>query len=117
MNRAHKKWNYAADFAINLEIKDMGYALPSQVLYDTKYREMNAEQIYDLLPDDDNALSALGSQFDTHIDNSDENLVIDIDINLNLPPRYGFDEEQIIQETLDKTFIELEKTLKENFSS
>ena len=51
------------------------------------------------------------------IDNSDETLVIDIDINLNLPPRYGMDEEKIIQETLDKTFNELEKILKENFSS
>lgn len=51
------------------------------------------------------------------IDNSNEDLKIDIDINLDLPPRYGLDEEKIIQETMDKTFIELEKILKENFSS
>ena len=51
------------------------------------------------------------------IDNSKEDLRIDIDINLDLPPRFGLDEEKIIQETMDKTFIELEKILKENFSS
>lgn len=51
------------------------------------------------------------------IDNSNEDLKIDIDINLDLPPRFGLDEEKIIQEIMDKTFIELEKILKENFSS
>jgi len=51
------------------------------------------------------------------IDNSNEDLRIDIDINLDLPPRFGLDEETITQETMDKTFIELEKILKENFSS
>lgn len=51
------------------------------------------------------------------IDNSNEDLKIDVDINLDLPARFGLDEEKIIQETMDKTFIELEKILKENFSS
>jgi hypothetical protein len=51
------------------------------------------------------------------IDNSEENLIVDIDIDLNLPPRFGYDEKKIIQETLDKTFLELENILKENFSS
>jgi hypothetical protein len=51
------------------------------------------------------------------IDNSKEDLKIDIDINLDLPPRFGLDEEEIIRETMDKTFFELEKILKENFSS
>lgn len=72
LNRAHKRWNYACDYAINLEIKDMGYSLPPNLLLDHKYRDMNAEQIYEDLPDDDQALAALGSQFDMHIDNSDE---------------------------------------------
>ncbi|TET27382.1 MAG: DUF3194 domain-containing protein [Candidatus Heimdallarchaeota archaeon] len=51
------------------------------------------------------------------IDNSKEDLKIEIDINLDLPPRFGLNEEEIIQETMDKTFFELEKILKENFSS
>ncbi len=72
LNRAHKRWNFATDYAVNLEIKDLGYALPQNILLDQKYRDMNAEQIYDTLPDDDKVLAALGGNFDIHIDNSDE---------------------------------------------
>jgi predicted metal-dependent peptidase len=69
LNRAHKRWNFAIDYAVNLEIKDMGYALPGHALYDVKYREKNAEQIYDELPED---CDQLGETLDTHIENSDE---------------------------------------------
>lgn len=68
LNRAHHRWNVACDYAINLEIKDMGYALPKDVLLDHKYREQNAEQIYDSLPEDCSKFETL----DMHIDNSDE---------------------------------------------
>lgn len=72
MNRAHNRWNYACDYAINLEIKEMGYALPPNLLLDQKYRDMNAEQIYDKLPEDDDQLAKLGMPFDIHINNADE---------------------------------------------
>jgi predicted metal-dependent peptidase len=68
LNRAHHRWNVACDYAINLEIKSMGYALPNHSLIDNKYNEMNAEQIYDQLPEDCSNLSTL----DTHINNVDE---------------------------------------------
>jgi predicted metal-dependent peptidase len=68
MNRAHHRWNVACDYCINLEIKDMGFALPGEVLYDRKYRDMNAEQVYDQLPENCEQYQTL----DTHIDNSDE---------------------------------------------
>ena len=68
LNRAHHRWNVACDYAINLEVKDMGYALPKDVLLDQKYREQNAEQIYDSLPED----CANFQTLDMHIDNSDE---------------------------------------------
>ncbi len=68
LNRAQHRWNCACDYAINLEIKGMGYALPQRVLLDQKYREMNAEQIYDDLPEDCEHLSTL----DFHIESSDE---------------------------------------------
>jgi len=68
LNRAHHRWNVACDFAINLEIKDMGYALPAKVLLDNKYREKNAEQIYDDLPEDSSKFTTL----DIHMPNSDE---------------------------------------------
>ena len=57
------------DFAINLEIKDMGYALPATVLLDQKYRDMCAEQIFDALPKDTSQMQTM----DMHIENSDEN--------------------------------------------
>lgn len=60
------------DYAINLEIKDMGYALPGKVLLDQQFRDMNAEQIYDKLPDDEKELAKLGLPFDIHINNADE---------------------------------------------
>lgn len=67
LNREHHKWNVAADFAINLEIKDMGYTLPRVALLDEKFREMNAEAIYDALPEDVSDMKTL----DMHIENSD----------------------------------------------
>lgn len=49
-------WNYATDYAINLQIKNMvselsasNVKVPSTVLLDEKYADMSAEQIYDIL--------------------------------------------------------------------
>jgi predicted metal-dependent peptidase len=64
-NRDPKKWNDAADHAINLMLLDVSYQLSgSEVikfyfpdvdyLADPKYKNMTAEHIYDLLPDDPN---------------------------------------------------------------
>jgi len=71
LNRDRMRWNYASDYAINLEIKDLGYTLPKEVLLDNKYRNMNAEQIYDLLPKEEKELKKLGGTLDTHIEPSD----------------------------------------------
>ena len=68
LNRDRHRWNVACDFAINLEIKSIGYALPADCLYDTKFNGQNAEQIYDALPEDCGNYQTL----DMHIDNSDE---------------------------------------------
>lgn len=68
MNRDQKRWNVAADFAINWEIKQMNYNLPDGLLIDSKYAEMNAEQIYDDLPNDVSEYET----FDMHIESSDE---------------------------------------------
>jgi len=67
MNRDSHRWNVACDFAINLEIRDMQLTLPRDTLLDEKYRDMNAEQIYDDLPED----SSQFQTFDIHIENSD----------------------------------------------
>ncbi len=51
------------------------------------------------------------------IDNSQDDLRIEIDISLNLPPRLSLDEEKIINDTLEETFAEVDKLLKEKFSN
>ena len=69
LNRDRHRWNVAADYAINLEIKDMDYKLPRGLLLDEKYRDMNAEQIYDDLPEDCSHMKT----FDMHMENTDSN--------------------------------------------
>ena len=61
-DRNHDLWNQAADYAINLQISDMSketpdnstskpdiLKVPSNILLDEKYRDLSAEQIYDIL--------------------------------------------------------------------
>ena len=43
-------WNQAADFVVNLILKDNGFTVPVWALYDVKYHDMSAEQVYDKLP-------------------------------------------------------------------
>lgn len=50
-NRHHIKWNYACDYAINPIVKDSGFTLPGDCLFDKKYHEMSAEKIYEILPE------------------------------------------------------------------
>ena len=42
-------WNFACDYVINLQIKDAGFSMPKVGLIDEKYRDMSAEEVYDLL--------------------------------------------------------------------
>lgn len=51
-SRDHKLWNIAADFAINLHLKDSGFVLPDGGLLDEAYRDMTAEEIYNKLDKD-----------------------------------------------------------------
>lgn len=52
-NRDPRLWNIACDYAINLIIVDAGFQIDETWLVDEKYRGMNAEQIYDLLQQED----------------------------------------------------------------
>lgn len=42
-------WNFAADYVINLVLSDENYQLPDGCLYDTKYRDMSTEEVYEQL--------------------------------------------------------------------
>lgn len=48
-SRVPLRWNVAADYAINLILKDSKFRVWEQALLDEKYRDMSADKIYDLL--------------------------------------------------------------------
>ncbi len=48
-----RKWNKAADYAINPMVLEDGKVLPEGGFVDSKFHNHSSEQIYDLLPDDD----------------------------------------------------------------
>jgi len=51
--REAQLWNVAADFVINLELVDQGVGkMPSMALLDNKYRGLSADEVYDLLEEE-----------------------------------------------------------------
>lgn len=63
-------WNEACDHAINLWLVECGLSMPKGELAglcDMSYREMTAEQIYELLPKDPNRKSRQRGQFDNDL--------------------------------------------------
>jgi len=50
-DRDHEKWNHACDYNINPRLTEAGYYLPPGGLYDDKYINKSAEEIYAVLPD------------------------------------------------------------------
>ena len=71
-DRNHHKFNIAADYAINLMLKDAGYTLIPNVLVDSKYKGMSAEEIYDLLDDDDLPENPQDGDFEPSEEEGDE---------------------------------------------
>jgi len=53
MQRGHKKWNRACDYALNPLLVESGLTIPAGGCYSAKYFGMSAEEIYMKLPDDD----------------------------------------------------------------
>ena len=49
-SREHLKWNIACDYAVNPIVKDSGFSLPAGALSDPKFKDMEAEVIYNQLP-------------------------------------------------------------------
>lgn len=47
--RDPRLWNIAADFVINVTLRDDGMTLPAGALYDPKFRGMSTEAVYDAL--------------------------------------------------------------------
>ena len=53
-NREHQIYNMAGDYVINQLLIDSGYKLPKSRLYDSKFKNMSTEQVYDVLMKDPN---------------------------------------------------------------
>ena len=49
VGKAKKDWNEACDYVVNILLKDAGFIMPACALYEDKYRDMSAEEIYYLL--------------------------------------------------------------------
>lgn len=82
--------------------------------------EIISEELYNLVRKSLNKRVQIRNinTFDIAIDIDDlkDNLRIEVDISLNLPPRLKLEEDKIINDALEETFIELDKLLKEKFS-
>jgi predicted metal-dependent peptidase len=50
--RNPEKWNRAADYAINWMLHEQGFKIWKSCLIDSKFKDMSAEQIYDLIRDE-----------------------------------------------------------------
>ena len=48
-----KRWNQATDFVVNQMLKDAGFTLGEDWLLDSQYKDMTAEHVYKLLPEND----------------------------------------------------------------
>lgn len=64
------RWNKAADYVINLIIVESGHFLPKDGLIDYKYINMSAEEIYELLDDED--YKGIGEVYDGAFKNEEE---------------------------------------------
>ncbi len=51
-DRDHFKWNVACDFAVNQIVVEAGFSLPAGALLNDKYKGLEAEVIYSMLPQD-----------------------------------------------------------------
>ena len=49
-SREHLKWNAACDYAVNPIVKDSGFSLPEGALSDARFKDLEAEVIYNQLP-------------------------------------------------------------------
>lgn len=81
--RSPKRWNYAIDFAVNEMCKDCGLTVPADALYSPAFAGMAAEEIYALLPPDDEGgwPGKPGQQpVDQHMDSQDPGLQAELEI-------------------------------------
>lgn len=62
--RNARKWNQAGDYAINLVLEDSGFEIGRGWLLNPMYRDMTADEIYNLLPNDEDGNDPLDEAMD-----------------------------------------------------
>lgn len=67
-DREPKRWNFAIDYVTNAALKEAGMPIMDTWLYDSKYKDMSAEEVYDKLESSFTLAGASGAPFDGHID-------------------------------------------------
>lgn len=70
--RDAERWNYACDYVINPILLEAGFVLPEGGLVDAQYANLNAEAVYDRLPEDVGS-KAGGSGFGEVVDAKADN--------------------------------------------
>lgn len=87
--RQPKRWNYAIDYATNAMLEDCGFTIPNWFLHNPAFKGMTAEEIYSLLPPEDESGDGSGSgpgggngpqPFDQHIESNDPNLAAELEV-------------------------------------
>jgi len=63
-NRNPRKWNRAGDHVINLGLLESNFELPPDGLWDEQYKDMTTDQVYHLLPEEENGGEGNGSGWD-----------------------------------------------------
>jgi predicted metal-dependent peptidase len=70
--REAKRWNHACDYAINPILKDAGFTLPDNTLFDARYVGQAAEWIFDRLPTEPQQQQSGQSQADAQGEPSED---------------------------------------------
>jgi predicted metal-dependent peptidase len=83
--RQPKRWNYAIDYATNAMLEDCGFNIPDWFVHNAAFKGMSAEEIYTLLPPEDEGGSGNSNHggkepFDQHMDSKDENLAAELEV-------------------------------------
>ena len=75
-DRDPERWNVATDYAINQVLLDAGLSLPEGGLFDEQYKNMTAEKIFDMLPEElseeQKQAAGMGAVMDTAKGNGQE---------------------------------------------
>lgn len=89
-NRDQEHWDKACDYAVNSILKDCGYAMREDSLYDAKYAGLSADQIYSmLLPQPQQQKQQKQGQGQDQTQDQDQDQTQDQNQNQNQQPAKG----------------------------